>query len=139
MLNRTQATKAIDTLADQIRLIRCGGRHSLFAGLFAYEATVTERSLLQAVKSAANGDSNVALSIASLGENSFLRFWTEDPEFPDVPVRRWHTYRMDRMAPGYFLHNIIEKTSPVSVQKNPLSWFPENSKEAYKTDNEELG
>lgn len=138
-LNSTQAKAAIDILAQQVRLIRCNGRHSLFSALFAYDSTASADSLLAAVSDAANGDSNVALSFASLGEDSFLRFWTADPEQPDVPVRRWHTYCLCEMAPGYFLHNIIERISPNSVRQNPLSWFPEYSIEAYKTNDKELG
>ena len=137
-LNCTQATLAIEVLAQQVRLIRCNGRHSLFSALFAYDTTVSNRSLLEASRHAANSDSNVALSFASLGESSFSKFWTEDPENPGVPVRRWHTYQMDRMAPGYFIHNVIERISPHSVQQNPLSWFPKDSKEASKSDQEEL-
>lgn len=137
-LNGTQAAAAIDVLAKQVRLIRCKGRYSFFSSLFSYDASASDDMLLSAAKDAAQGDSNVALSFASLGESSFLRFWTEDPEHPQLPVRRWHSYRLDHMAPGYFLHNIIERISPRSVSLNPLSWFPENSKEAYKTGQEEL-
>lgn len=137
-LDNTQARSAIDKLADQVRVIRCNGRHKIFSGLFSYASSASDRALLEAVKSAARHDSNVALSFASLGENSFLRFWTEDPIQPNTPTRKWHTYRMPLLAPGYFLHNIIDKSSPVSVQNNQHLWFPEDSKESQKTDEEKL-
>lgn len=138
-LNNSQARCAIDKLAEQVRTVRGNGRHQIFSGLFSYDSTAGDREILEAAKRAAQNDSNVALAFASLGEDSFYRFWTEDPTQPNVPVRKWHSYNMPSLAPGYFLHNIVDRTSPESVQNNKHLWYPEQSKELRKTDEENLG
>jgi hypothetical protein len=36
------------------------------------------------------------------------------------------------MAPGYFIHNVIEEICPQSIEENKALWYPKESKESYK-------
>ncbi len=38
------------------------------------------------------------------------------------------------MAPGYFIHNVLEHLSPETIQYNESLWYPNLGKEIFKDD-----
>jgi hypothetical protein len=44
-------------------------------------------------------------------------------------TKRWHSYRLPNIAPGYSLHNVIAQLAGNSVNENTHAWFPSEGKE----------
>jgi len=44
---------------------------------------------------------------------------------------RWHLYSLNRMAQGYFIHNLLLSVSKNLAAQRESTWFPRESKEAY--------
>ena len=62
-----------------------------------------------------------------------MKYWTSDPSNPTSGhnYNRWHLYHLERMAPGYFLHNLVVDASKNLHAKHDDTWFPHESKEVY--------
>jgi len=46
--------------------------------------------------------------------------------YEEVKDPGWHLYRIEEMAFGYFLANVVDWVSPDSVKKHPKDWFPDS-------------
>ena len=109
-------------------------RSHCFFGLFAYETTnSTNAAALQLLQTACDRPVRV-VDFINLGCSCFIRWWEHDPAGTATSYRRWHRYRLDKMAAGYFIANAIEFVSPHSVSQNNWLWFPEVGKESKKAD-----
>jgi len=109
------------------------GKWDYFIGLFSYEADVRDsNTVLQMLKEKADGQMFRVVTHVSLGSSLFIRYWSEDPE-GGRERNKWHSYKLDELAPAYFISNLISFLSPHSVRFNPRTWFPLSSKELRKT------
>ena len=129
---------AVEKLTDNITRIVPHSRHNKLFGVFAYENNgVTPEGALDALFSAAAGNARRVIDIASLGADFFVRWWRLDPIYERGHGRReanrWHTYQLNAMAPGYFIHNVVEFLNPESIEENDGVWFPIDGKESRKT------
>jgi hypothetical protein len=119
-------------LADAAAMVRRAspGRR-LFVGLFVYEDGRRRiHSVLDHLHNAAGGIEHRVINHVSLGPSTFAKFWEVQPGQDSGPIYdTWHEYQLERMAPGYFIHNLLVDVSPSRVRRD-TTWFPETSKEA---------
>ncbi len=119
-------------LVETMLLVRLHPNTRAFAGLFAFEEhNGNPRSYLSALADAAPRCEN-RLDFVCLGSSRFLRYWEFNPENPKRLYEGWNSYRLDGLAPGYFVHNVIDAISPESVLRNNDVWFPRGGKEPYR-------
>ena len=91
--------------------------------MFSYgDNTKDIRKILETLKSIVDGKSNRIIHFINLGNSNFIRF-SDD---------RWHAYKLEKKAPGYFIHNIIEWICPLSVGDYKDLWFPKEGKNINK-------
>ena len=126
---------AADKLADNAEFVR---QHSadfhIFVGLFSYDLRARDCGpILDALASSANGRSARVIDHVSLGTSKLIKYWYANPG--DVSGRmnynHWHLYSLNRMAPGYFIHNLLLNVSKKLNAQRESTWFPTESKEAY--------
>jgi hypothetical protein len=121
--------EALANMLHNIKLFGLPGRSTRFFGVFSFESTVSTDSALEALRDSAAGNSNCYLDLACLGYSHFIKWWHSNPEVPNRVVKRWHSYRLPEMAPGYFLHNVVAELAGHSVHENSHAWFPAEGKE----------
>ncbi len=102
-----------------------------FIGLFCYEPTTAEpAAVLNALHEANGRITTYEIRALSFGDSQFFRYWDFDPR---SEVRRsydsWHAYKLPGIAPGYFIHNLIEYIFPHAVERAENMWYPVNGKE----------
>jgi hypothetical protein len=91
--------------------------------------------LLEHLDTAAEGKRKRLINHVSLGPSRFIKFWGQDPSNPDDrEYERWHHYRLDEMAPGYFLHNLMSHLTNDNLIRGNDVWFPPDGKEIHLTD-----
>ena len=126
---------AADKLADNAEFIRSRSYDfHIFVGFFSYDVRTTNcRPFLEALNNASAGQDARRIDHVALGANKFIRYWTSDPD--EETTRRsydqWHLYNLNRMAPGYFIHNLLLSVSKKLSAQRERTWFPRESKEAY--------
>lgn len=135
--------EAIEKLADNSAFILEGRREgdripdAFFVGLFAYDSDARDASgavVLQHLRNAANGDRRRVVNHVSLGPTFFVRYWPRDP-YDRAGVgaySKWHYYRLQGKAPGYFINNVVSSVAQDSVSTNESLWFPREGKEIDK-------
>jgi len=127
-------SEAAKKLASDIQLVRKHPNFRAFAALFAFKENSGDSSAyLQALADSASS-ANECLDFASIGDSRFIRYWELTPEDERRMYERWHSYNLPRMAPGYFVHNVIDAVSSESVFSNKEVWFPSGGKEPYLDD-----
>lgn len=128
---RTAASK----LADNAEFIR---EHSsdfhIFVGLFSYDLRGQNIDpILSALANSANGQQARVIDHVALGASKLIKYWDAHPQ--DISGRKnynhWHLYNLSRMAPGYFIHNLLISVSKKLSAQRDGTWFPLESKEAY--------
>lgn len=90
------------------------------------------RPFLQALNTAADGQDARVVDHVTLGASKRIKDW---PSKPNEDERRlgydqWHLYALDRMAPGYFIHNLLLCVSKKLNAQRENAWFPMDGKEA---------
>lgn len=101
-----------------------------FVGLFAYEHKgLDHQLLLDHLKAASQRREGRWLSCVSLGPSLFAKYYWRTPEKPIMPAYIYRAYKLDNMAPAYFIHDVIEALCPQSVGDNDRQWYPASGKE----------
>lgn len=120
---------SLKKLRDIGEKINRGPRRSLF-GLFAYESEIAsnDRALTQ-LRSVCTYPYGIT-DILCLGASNFIKFWHHNPIRRNEKYEKWHSYKLENMAYGYFIHNILVDLSPKIIED--YLWFPENGKEISK-------
>jgi len=102
-----------------------------FCNRVAFESSeTTSLEYLDAIREASPQERN-RIDLASLGRRRFIRYWHLDPSERHF-YQGWHSYNLPEIAPGYFVHNIVDAINPESVLRNNDVWFPGGGKEAFK-------
>lgn len=132
-LGATPLAEAIERLAENAMRIRhAGGMKLDFVGLFAFDANGRPdegRRALSALARVAGGERERVVDHVVLGPSTFLRFWDRDEDYE--PGQHWSLYELDRMSPGYFLHNLVLRLSATPAEGHE-SWFPRDGKMAHR-------
>lgn len=131
-ITRTTLPTALQKLAaisHQLRR-RCLHRRP-FIGLFSYEAISSNpETILDALKSANGRIGDYEISALSFGDSQFYRFWEFDPDQQSGALyESWHAYLLPQLAPGYFIHNIVEHLYPQAIERAEEIWYPIDGKE----------
>lgn len=130
-LTRTAFKQALGKLSQDIEIVRRHPNIRALAAIFAFEDDGGNTAgYLQDLKDSCL-NYNQCVDLVAMGIDRFIRYWNLTPELPRRNNSRWHGYRMNNLAPGYFIHNMIEAVSPDSVPHNNEVWFPDLSKEAH--------
>lgn len=104
-----------------------------FTGLFVYEyQEVDWDELLEHVNTESQGQIRNSIHAFSLGTSHFAKHWQCPPETPRRPDPMWRAYKLDDMAPAYFIHNTIEYLCNISVNENSALWYPNEGKESHQ-------
>ena len=127
----TQFTNAAAKLAKNAELIRQHGMGiPLFVGLFSYELQrQRKRVFVSALQDTANGNYSRLIDHVSLGPSSFIKYWETAPGDDQTGYDMWHLYKLNQMAPGYFIHNLLATVSSKIAARREEAWFPQESKE----------
>ena len=142
---RQTLSQALDRLIPNCELIyqrRMPGighiRHTnFFSGVFSYETDIDDEDVvLDLLQEKSGGHPHRVVSHACLSDSLFFKYW--DAHVWDNDVPEWHSYQLHRLAPAYFVGNLVDILAPNSVFANPKLWFPLHSKEVHKTGTKSL-
>ena len=131
----TQLTQVVDKLSVAAEIV-C---KPIFSGIFSFEGYdgILNRNVNQQVRSTlirSNGKANHLC----IGENCFIKYWPEYAPTRENTRSRYSFYKIDDLAFGYFISNLVEDVYIATVGTNlpetlTSMFYPiENTKEAYK-------
>ena len=130
-LDAAKLRQAIQKLADCREYVSRSAQCRPFVGLFSFEHEGEDfQTLLDQIKTAAAGSSRRVLNCVSLGTSLFARYWYFAPERPKRAADIVRAYRLQDLAPAYFVHNVVENLCSQSVLDNNRIWYPAQGKEA---------
>lgn len=100
-----------------------------FCGYFAFvnSGFGMNRRGLNRIKTATTVYGHPSLSAAVFGENHFFKSFYK--ERTHLQENRMSLYQMERMAYGYFIHNLVAFLARSSIHDNRGMWFPIEGKE----------
>lgn len=99
-------------------------------GLFSYDTDlISNQPVLNLLRELCT-DTRKVIDIVCMGQSRFIKYWQNKPDGRKTLYEKWHSYVLDNMAYGYFIHNILLDISPRLIREE--LWFPENSKEISK-------
>lgn len=133
-----QFQAASEKLAEDAEFIRSAAiGYPLFVGIFAYELKGGGgRRLLESLQTIASGNENRVVDHASLGASKFIKYWSSSPSGNLGRYSTWHLYNLERMAPGYFIHNLLANVCRDPMARREDAWFPQESKEVHLEETE---
>lgn len=121
-----------ERLAADINLVRLHPNARAFAAIMAFERDDSTTDRFLDVVARVSHTWNERIDFAALGDSTFLKYWHFDPLDESRIYESWHSYELPGLAPGYFVHNVIDSISPESVFRNSEVWFPTDGKEPYR-------
>jgi len=125
-------------LRDAVNKIKTIGKmlppeNKAFLAIFSYDHNIRHNQESLNLLQEETGSIQEIVNFICLGESRFIRYWATEPGgFCRTAYEKWHSYKLDKMAYGYFVHNVLLSLSPKYVDKNQALWFPEMSKEIHK-------
>ena len=131
-LNNTSFAETVEKLTKNISFISYHGRADKIFAIFSFESSVTTEAALNVLCNATSRGSRDVIDLVCLGDSHLIRWWYTGTEPRNRVTQKWHSYRLQQTAPGYFLHNVVEFVNHESVEKNADLWFPRDGKEHYK-------
>ena len=104
-----------------------------FLSIFSYDTDIVDsRTILKILQKETTNIKQIVQFIC-LGDSRFIRYWETDPRALNRSTyEKWHSYSLEKMAYGYFIHNVLLSLSPRYIDNNQALWFPEESKEIHK-------
>lgn len=139
--SRPELLGFFDKLANDAEFIsntRAGIGSDIFVGLFSYNVGLNRsasQAALGSLKQAAGNKMERVINCVALGPSLFARFWDDAPHERVAPesgqqaYNSWHSYRVDNLAYGYFVSNLLYSVSKSSVTVNQSLYFPQGGKE----------
>ncbi|NTU73431.1 hypothetical protein HGB07_04660 [Candidatus Roizmanbacteria bacterium] len=130
-LNRLELEKSV----SKIKVIgeMLAGKSSAFLSIFSYESDVRNSQQVLDLLLEQTASIKHIVHFLCLDESHFVRYWATAPDRRCGAVHeKWHSYRLNKMAYGYFVHNVLLSLRPEYVDGNQALWFPETSKEIHK-------
>jgi hypothetical protein len=124
--------ESLASFCSDAELMRSYGSDGKFAALFSYEYDGRGNQHYLNILAETSDRDKMRLDFVALGKSAFLKYWELDPDKPKRPYYGWHSYQLNGIAPGYFLHNVVDAISPDSVFRNSEVWFPSEGKEPHK-------
>jgi hypothetical protein len=132
-VTRTTLEETLLKLSANAELCRMHFGQRIMFSIFSYEASnIAAMDVLGILQQVANGKQARRIDCISLGTDLFFRYWRMDPlRRTRRPYDRWHAYQLPRLALGYFIHNLIERMDPESINLNNDMWYPRQGKEPF--------
>lgn len=128
-LNNVKFRSEVTKLCKSIELIQSSSARRRIIGLFSFEDETDETaSILQTLQVVTQERSSRIVHCICLGDSKFIKYWNLNPDNERQLLDSWYAYHLERMAPGYFIHNMIQAISPESVDSNKSLWFPAEGK-----------
>lgn len=126
--NLKEAVKKIKKIGDMLP-----EENNAFLAIFSYDVDIPDnQSVLKLLQEETNSKRQI-VHLLCLGDSQFIRYWETSPELTMNSTHdKWHSYRLDKMAYGYFIHNVLLGLSPKYIDNHQALWFPETSKEIHK-------
>jgi hypothetical protein len=133
---RSELTETLTKLANQVEDVRWKkpGRQC-WAGLFVFDGPEgvdagdkeKSRNLLEAIAEASQGEPEGAINCVALGSELFVRYWPDT--MPGAGTPGWQSYVFNegthaRLAPAYFVSNLVWQISPDTSAEMKYAWFP---------------
>ncbi|WP_142830830.1 DUF6602 domain-containing protein [Planococcus soli] len=138
-INTQDLSRVFSKLASNAEIVNrniLSDKRPCFTGLFSFENNnVREAALLKTLNDVCAGNINKVITHICLGTCTFVRFWTNSPE---RQKNIWHSYALEKLAPAYFITNVLESVSPSSINTNSSIWFPLENKEINRSGTKEL-
>lgn len=131
-LNAHLYEEALIKLSADAKLMRSRGSINKFSALFAFEIENNDSNIYLEILAKVVNQPRKLIDFATLGISKFIKYWEFDPKDHRKLYHNWHSYQLDEMAPGYFIHNVVDALNPDSVFQNNEVWFPLQGKEPYK-------
>ena len=101
-------------------------------GLFSFDEKINSNDdVLHILRQACKLESEV-VDLISLGQSKLFKYFATDPNGGRGIYNRWHSYTLKKMAPGYFIHDILLHVSPEIFWTNKTLLLPDESKEHQK-------
>ena len=122
-----EALEKLNEISSLLR--RRPARPRPFLGLFSYEPMDTEAKDVLDLLHEVNGGTNYEIQALCFGDSQYYRFWELDPRSHSTRLyESWHAYNLKEIAPGYFVHNLVEFLFPNAVDHG---WYPADGKERH--------
>jgi hypothetical protein len=124
-------------LSDVGKLCCENGGKPPWLGIFDYEGTLQNSNLLLDAVEVAFHHTEIAINCIAYGKDRFVRFWKQDEielgdALDDLGIERWRVYRLNHIAPAYFIGNVVDALSTLSGKNNAFAWYPlSDGKRAY--------
>jgi hypothetical protein len=133
MVTRDELVPALRKLSLISHQLRSRCLHNRpFIGLFSYEPTkCPPRRILETLKAENGRIGDYEITALSFGDSQFYRYWQFEPGHRSGQLHdSWHAYVLAGLAPGYFIHNVIEHLYPHVVERAEDIWYPVDGKES---------
>lgn len=106
--------------------------YNKFFSIFSYENRIKDDTKYLEILAELSTNPNPLIHFCCLSADTFIRYWFYNSQTPRKN-NYWHSYKLQDMAYGYFLHNVVEALCPQSVNNNESMWYPIEGKEIHKT------
>jgi hypothetical protein len=137
-LNTTGLKHALSKLILMRSNIESSINKGLLFGLFVYEAgTISNQKALRVLNKLCTTEKAI-IDLICLGNSQFVKWWAHNPNHNGGAYKKWHSYKLPKLAPGYFIHNVLMHMSTERYWVNQDMWFPSESKEFRKDGEIEL-
>ena len=99
-------------MAEHGRLCRDVARNELWLGVFTYEGTTSQACTILEALCLVYRETGIAINCIACGNDLFVRYWPpgecEPGDNPtDAERKYWRAYNLQRLAPSYFISNLI--------------------------------
>lgn len=117
-----EISEAIDKLSANARLCK-GSVNYVWTGLFTYDEgnSETPKNLLNAIKES-KSQTDVEVNCSCFGSDFFMRGDKNRKIILNEAV--WKTYKLEGLAPSYFIGNLIGHLKGFSMHGESHAWFP---------------
>jgi len=97
-------------------------------GLFSYEGGVEQAEHILNAVCRAYAETGIAINCATSGHDAFVRYWPSGHFEPgdnaeDRQRSLWRAYKIPRLAPSYFISNLVDSVTSVDRNETDYAWF----------------
>ena len=131
-LDATSTEKALMKLARMRTKIESVINSGILFGLFSYDVSgIPNLTALDKLRKA-HRQCNGIVDLVCLGDSNFIKWWESKPNGNGGVYKRWHSYTLPELAPGYFIYNVLVHMCGERYWMDQDVWFPSVPKEFRK-------
>jgi hypothetical protein len=97
-------------------------------GIYSFESDDSQvKHVLEAMRAAAK-ETGVPINCVCLGDDLFVRYWPSGESEPgdsnaEREQRHWRAYRLEHLAPSYFVGNLVDGMCNIDKKGTDYAWF----------------